>query len=253
MTRIAAAVLTVGFVTAAVATAQPDDAKAARALVDKAIQAHGGAENVAKYKASVTAFKGTFHGMGAAIPMTGEISVSGAERLKIDIEIDAGGQKFRFVSTVDGKKGWIKLGGEETKDMGKDELTEAVHNQHAAYVATLAPLVSGKGYTLAPAGELLVNDKAALGVKVSAKGRRDVTLYFDKATGLLARHDTVVKDEGSGREVAEETVSTDYKDVQGTKQATKFVVTRDGKLHMEGEATSHTLHEALDAGTFARP
>ncbi len=252
MTRIAAAVLTAGFVTAAVATAQPDDAKAARALVDKAIKAHGGAENVAKYKASVTGFKGTFHGMGAEIPMTGELSMFGAERAKADIEVEAGGQKFRVVNVVDGDKGWTKLG-DATKDLGKDELAEARETQHAGYVATLGPLVSGKGYTLATAGELLVNDKAALGVKVSAKGRRDVTLYFDKETGLLARYDSTVKDEGSGREVTEETTPSDYKDVQGTKQAVKFVVKRDGKLYMEGEATSHTLSESLDAGTFARP
>ncbi|MBN9521230.1 hypothetical protein J0H58_22370 [bacterium] len=252
MTRIAAAVLTAGFVTAAVATAQPDDAKAARALVDKAIKAHGGAENVAKFKASVTGFKGTFHGMGVAVPMTGEISIHAAERLKVDIEIEAGGQKFPFVSVVNKDKGWVKIAG-DVKEMGKDEVAEARENLHTGWVASLAPLVSGKGYTLATAGELLVDDKAALGVKVSAKGRRDVTLYFDKETGLLARYDSTVKDEGSGREVAEETTPGEYKDVQGTKQAAKFVVRRDGKLHMEGEATSHTLSEALDAGGFARP
>lgn len=251
MTRALFALLTAGLATTAL-PARPDDAQEARALVDRAIKAHGGAEAVGKFKASVVGFKGTFHGMGMEIPMTGEISTFGAENLKADVEVEAGGQKVRVVNVVAGDKGWNKLG-PDTKEMRKDEVAEAREQQHTGWVASLAPLVGGKGYALAPAGELLVNDKAALGVKVSAKGRRDVTLYFDKATGLLARFDATVKDEGSGREVTQETTTTDHKDVQGTKQMAKFRVTRDGKLYIEGEFTSHQLSESLDAGLFVRP
>ncbi len=250
MTRTRFAALTFAFV--AFAPARADDAAEARALVDKAIKAHGGAESVGKFKASVVTFMGTFHGMGMEIPMTGEISTDGPDRLKVDLEVEAGGQKFKVVNVVAGNKGWMKLGA-DVKDMGKDELAEARENQHAVWVATLAPLVAAKGYALAPAGELLVNDKAALGVRVSAKGRRDVTLYFDKTTGLVARYDTVVKDEGTGREVTQETIPSDYMDVQGTKQAGTFVVNRDGKLYLEGDATDVRLSESLDAGVFVKP
>ncbi len=252
MTRALFALLTAGLA-ATTLPARPDDATEARALVERAIKAHGGAEAVGKFKASVVGFKGTFHGMGEEIPMTGEVSTFGAENLKADVEVEAGGQKFRVVNVVAGDKGWNKIAA-DTKEMGKDEVAEAREQQHAGWVASLAPLVGGgAGYALAPAGELLVNDKAALGVKVSAKGRRDVTLYFDKATGLLARFDATVKDEGSGREVAQETVTVGYTDVQGTRQSAKFRVTRDGKLYLEGEATSHQLSESLDPGVFARP
>jgi hypothetical protein len=230
-----------------------DDAAAARAIVAKALKAHGGADTLAKYKAHVVTFKGTFHGMGAAIPMSGTISSEGADKIKADIDVEAGGQTFKVVNVVAGDKGWAKLPGMDTKDMSKDELDEGREQAHAGWVATLAPLAGGKGYTLAAAGEQLVNDKAAVGVRVSAKGRRDVTLYFDKATHLLVRYETVVKDEGSGREVTEETFQSEYKDVQGTKQATKFVTKRDGKLFLEGESTEHSLSESLGDGVFVKP
>jgi len=252
MTRTRLAVLAFGLALAATATARGDDAATARAILDKAIKAHGGAENVAKYKGAVVPFKGTFHGMGMKIPMSGTITSFGPDHVKADMEVEAGGQTFRVVNVLGGDKGWLKLGN-DVKDMGKDELAEAREQQHAGWVASLVPLVTPKGFTLTPAGELLVNDRPALGVKVAAKGRRDVTLYFDKTTWLLARHDSTVTDEGSGREVTQEVIPTDYKAVQGTKQSWKFVIRRDGKLFMEGEATDITLTETLDPSLFARP
>ena len=98
-----------------------------------------------------------------------------------------------------------------------------------------------------------VEKRAALGVKVSSKGHRDVDLYFDKETGLLVKTETRVKMDGSDVEVQEESFASEYKEVQGTKQAMKFTVKRDGKLFVEGEATELTLSEKLDASTFAKP
>ena len=92
-----------------------------------------------------------------------------------------------------------------------------------------------------------------MGVKVSSKGHRDVDLYFDKETGLLVKTEGRVKDDMSGQEVTEESFHSEYKEVQGTKQAHKFVVKRNGKLFMEGEATGVELSEKLDASTFAKP
>jgi hypothetical protein len=192
--------------------------------------------------------------MGMKVPMTGTVSTYGDDKLKADVEVEADGQKFRVVNVLAGDKGWTKLGPTDTKDMTKDEIAQGRNEQHAGYLASLTPLVgAAKGYTLATAGELLVNDKAALGVKVSAKGRRDVTLYFDKTTGMLVRFDQTVNDEGSGREVPQETYQSDYKDVQGTKQAYKFVVRRDSKLYLEGEASEITLTETLDSNLFVKP
>src|SRR5438105_2158612 len=89
-------------------TARAGDDAAARALVDKAVKAHGGAANLAKYLAVTGKLKGTFHGLGAAIPVTGEFAAQGADRNKFAIEGQVDGQKFILVQVLDGNRGWIK-------------------------------------------------------------------------------------------------------------------------------------------------
>ena len=244
-------VLAVAVVLSAAVTARADDADA-KAIVDKALRAHGGADTVAKFSATTTKFKGTVHSMGQALPFTGEIATQGADRVKVDVEAEAAGMKFRFVSVLSGDKGWIKAPGADTKEMDKDELAEAKEQAHAGWVASLVPL-TGKGLTLAKIGEVEIDKRPALGVKVSGKGRRDVDLYFDKETGLLVKAESRVKDEGSGQEVTQESFYADYKDVQGVKYAMKITVKRDGKPYVEGEVTDVEFAEKLDAGVFAKP
>ncbi|HVK10985.1 MAG TPA: hypothetical protein VM597_19610, partial [Gemmataceae bacterium] len=234
-----------------VLAAAPVRADDARAVVEKALKAHGGAETLAKFPAVTVGFKGTFHGMGQEIPMTGQVTSQGVDRIKMDMEIEAGGQKIRVVNVITKDAGWTKVA-DNLMELGKDQLAEGLAQAHAGYVATLVPL-KDKAYTLASTGEIKVNEKPAVGVKVSTKGQRDVTLYFDKESGLLVKSEHLVKDEGSGQEVQEETFYADYKEVQGTKQAMKFKVNRDGKLFMEGEATEYHLSEKLDDNTFAKP
>ena len=241
----------IGIALAGASSARAYDAEDAKAIIDKAIKAQGGREKLEKLQGHTVKFKGKFHGMGQAIDMAGEISTQGNDKIRMDIEVEAGGMKFRFVNVVNGDKGWIKMG-DDTKEMSKDEHTEALQQAYSGWVGTLTPL-AGKEFKLSTTGEMKINDKPALGVKVTSKGRRDVDLFFDKESGLLVKAETRVKMEGSDQEVTEESFASDYKDVQGTKQAMKFTVKRDGKLFVEGEATEILLAEKLDASLFTKP
>jgi hypothetical protein len=251
MSHVRHAVVALGFVLAVAVPARADDAADAKALVEKAVKAHGGQEKLDKFPAVTLAMKGKVHIMEMAIPFNGEIITQGGDKLKLDIEVEVGGQKLRIVNVFTGDKGWNKVG-DQTTEMDKDQLAEANAQAYAGWVTTLAPL-KGKEFKLATIGEVKVGDKPALGVKVSSKGHRDVDLYFDKATSMLVKTETRVKDEGSGQEVTEENFPSEYKEVQGVKHAMKFTVKRDGKLFLEGEATDCTLSEKLDAGVFVKP
>jgi hypothetical protein len=238
-----------GFLLAATALARPGD-DAARALVDKAVKAHGGAANLAKYSAVTGKLKGTFHGLGAAIPVTGEFAAQGADRNKFSIEGEVDGQKFILVQVLNGDRGWVKTD-DGTEELSKEDLAEAKEEAYADWVATLAPL-QDKKFRLAPVGEIAIAKRPALGVTVSRKGRRDVNLFFDKETGLLVKIESRVKDD-NGQEVTEETFLSDYKNVQGTKQAMKSTIRRDGNLYLECELTACELAERLDTNVFAKP
>ena len=251
MARFRYAVLTFGFVLAVAAPVRADDEADARKILEKAVKAHGGQEKLDKLPGGTVKFKGTFYGTGEGIPMTGEVSAQGADKQRIDMQIEAGGMKIPVAFVLAGDKGWSKLG-DDVKEFDKDELAEAKEQAYAAWVETLAPL-KDKQFQFATIGETKVEKRPALGVKVSSKGHRDVELYFDKETGLLVKYEHRVKDEMSGQEVAEESFPSEYKEVQGTKQAMKFMVKRNGKLFMEGEASEVKLYEKLDASLFTKP
>ena len=76
--------------------------------------------------------------------------------------------------------------------------------------------------------------------------------FFDKETDARQDRDPS-QGRRSGQEVSEESFPSEYKEVQGTKQAMKFTIKRDGKLFMEGEASEIQLSEKLDASLFAKP
>ena len=76
------------------------------------------------------------------------------------------------------------------RTMGVDDLARqplrllSGGQQQRIYLSQVLPLTD-KTYPLTGAGEAKVNDRPAVGVKVTARGHRDVTLYFDKESGLL--------------------------------------------------------------------
>lgn len=227
-----------------------DDDASTRVLVDKAIAAHGGAANLAKWQAITAKLKGTFHGTGVAIPYSGEIALQGPSQRKLDIEASLGGQTVRMSRVLNGGKGWVKFN-DATKELAAHEIAEAKEEARSDWVAAFLPL-KNKEFALAVVGEVEIDKRPALGIKASSKDLRDIDLYFDKEAGLLVKAETRVKDD-DGQEVAEETFFSDYKEVQGTRQATKFVVKRDGKLYLEGEVSDYQLTEKLDDGVFAKP
>jgi hypothetical protein len=226
------------------------DAEAARSLVDKAIRAHGGEAALSKWPASAGRLKGTFHGFGDAVPFTGEFAAEGSDRSMTTVNARIGGDTLRLVQILNRDKGWTRTN-DTTETMDKEELAEVQEEAYAAWVATLVPL-KDKAVTLTRIGEVTIDRRPASGIRVARKGRREVNLYFDNKTGLLVKMARRMQDE-LGEEVTEETFMSDYKDVQGTKQAHKLTIKRDGQPYMESQITEVRLAERLDDSVFAKP
>ena len=86
------------------------------------------------------------------------------------------------------------------------------------------------------------------------KDHRDVNLFFDKESGLLIKVETKIKDfMAGGQEVTEETIRSDFKEIDGRKVPMKFVINHDGKLYVDGEATEFKFHDKLEDNVFAKP
>ena len=244
MRRVIAMVSMVALVMTIGSRVRAEEKGDARATIDRAIKATGGEEKIKKFRAMTWKEKGTFYGMGDGVAYTGIYSHQYPNQFRMEIE-------NVFVIVVNGDKGWSQMGG-NTTEMTKDQLAEQKENMYADSVARLTPL-SDKAYKLAALPEIKVNGRAAVGVKVSHKGHRDVKLYFDGESGLLVQREQTVKDDQSGKEVTQVATFSDFKAVEGIKVPTKTVIMRDGKKFVEAEEHDVKLLEKLDDSTFDKP
>ena len=238
-----------GALLAVTGSARADDAKA-KEIIAKAIEAHGGEAEMKKLESTSTKMKGTVHVMGMEIAFSGDTASQGFDRTRIDLEIEVMNMKIRVTNIFNKDKGWAKIN-DDVKEMDKDQIAEATEQAHAASVARLVGL-KDKAYTLSVVGDDKVNNTPVTVVRVERKGKRDVTLSFDKKTYLLLKTETRVKDEQSGQEVTEEGFYLEYND-KGLRQPKKMSVKRDGKIFVEAEVLElHTDVKFAD-NSFDKP
>jgi hypothetical protein len=96
-----------------------------------------------------------------------------------------------------------------------------------------------------------VSDKPAVGVRVSAKGHKDISLFFDKESGLLVKTQKRTKE--AGVEVDEENFYSDFKEIDGVKLPMTLKILHDGKKFLDAKVTEAKLLEKLDDDVFAKP
>jgi hypothetical protein len=230
-------------------SARADNAADAKALVDKATKAHGGADNIGKVKAAIMTAKGKYYGMGdQGVDFTLRVAFQAPDKQRLIVE----GQGFKVTQVFNKDKGWIALN-DNVIEYDKDALEEAKESVHATSITQLNPAVL-KDAKLETIGEVKVNDKPALGVRVESKGYRPVTLYFDKETNLLVKSERRAKDvQAGGSEFNEETYYREWKEVNGVKRAHKIQINRDDKKYVESETTEFKVVDKLDDAEFAKP
>jgi hypothetical protein len=223
----------------------------ARAVVEKAMQAAGGAEKLARHRAGTWEGRGTYHGFGG-VRFTIEGARQGEDQVAMKTVSASPGGAFTRVLVVNRDRGWLVMNG-QTRELDKEALAEEKERLYGNWVATLLPLADGK-FRLTHLGESKAGDRAVVGVEVISDGHRPVRLFFDRETGLLAKKETRAKaPQGTGEDVTEEVVFSDYRPADGVKHASKVKVFVGGKLTAETEITAHRPAKELDDKHFARP
>jgi hypothetical protein len=221
-------------------------------ILAKAIKAHGGEEYINKHKASQMKTKGKINipGLGE-VEFTQEVSTMLPDKFRESFEMTIAGQAINVLSIVNGEKILLEVNGKEMEvpDQAKDALKDA---GVVMEIGRLVPL-KGKKYELSLIGEDKVEGKKVVGLRVSAKNQKDVSVYFDKETGLMAKLEYRGSEPGTGKEVNEERIVLEYaKNKDGVPQAKKIVVKHDGKQFLEAEITELTVLEKLDDSVFKK-
>jgi hypothetical protein len=220
-----------------------------RAVVERAIAAHGGAERLTAARAGQTHTRGTIH-LGGGMAFTAESWTQLPGRLKNVMQLNAPGGNYVQTQILDGDRGWLHANG-RTQELDARAVAELKENLHAERVAGLVPLREA-GYELTPLPAAVVNGRPAAGVKVACAGHRDVALYFDKPSGLLVRTVGRVLD-ATGREVTQEKTCSGFKEMDGLLRPTRVAVVRDGKPYLDLEVLEHKTVDRFPDGVFAPP
>jgi hypothetical protein len=170
--------------------APPRRDEAPRALIRRAIRA-AGLEVAGERYAVRRKFKMQSGSLGPSIKVeaTGVLSQqAGGEVGRVDLDMKFPGlTNNKMVIVSNGKKSWRSYG-TQVQDLTEAELKENTRQAHQERVAALVGLLTDRRFTFTPLGESKVDRRPALGVKVSCKDRPDVSLYFDRRSGLLVKH-----------------------------------------------------------------
>lgn len=220
------------------------DAKDARPIVEKAIQATGGVENLKKHQASTFKEKGTYYGMGEGVPYTASYAMQWPDKFRMEVT-------GVFAMVLNGDKGWIKMG-DQTREMSKEEVAQHQDGYKAGWIASLLPL-QDKAFKLTLLGATEVEKQPAVGVQVKRPNYPEVKLYFDNKSGLLVKSEFEAYAQELKKRIHQEMYFQDYKLVEGIQTPTHMILKREGKVFVDAHVSDYKAHSQLDPKLFSMP
>jgi hypothetical protein len=233
-----------------VAAGRADDQPDAKVLLDKAIKAEGGEAKLAKLstasvKAKIIASRG-----GQEITVDIDGVWQGMNQYRADADVQDGGKNFRGVFVFNAEKAWFKKD-DNAKDAppGVGTLIQSIC--YAGRMPQLLPALRDKAYRLAPLGEVKVGTQATVGLSISHKDRKDVSLFFDKESGLPLKSEVRLTDP-KGKEITVEVLYSDFKDFDGVKLCSKVSI-KVGDMDLNMELSELKGADKVDASQFERP
>lgn len=225
--------------------AQAPNAPTAESILDKYIQALGGAQRLAALTSYTATGKSVGYGPESAEDRPVEIYAKAPNLLSTVIRTANG----NITKTLDGRNVWIAAPLRQpvpVMALGGKELDATKVDGVLAFPGQIKQALT-KWRTGFPG---VANDKDVNVVQGETADGAVVTLYFDMQTGLLERHMRFT-DSPVGPLVTQVDYS-DYRDVAGVKMPYKFTVTwLDGREQFE--LTQIRPNVAVDAARFARP
>lgn len=231
---IAAAVVVLG----GSARLPADDA--ARALLNRAISAAGGAANLQRHR--VLAWHGTssINVSGRTVRIEGDWRIEPPDRAHIEtFDVEKGPASTRSLF-IDGDKGWTTKDG---KSLVLPQLFVGNEREqfYLYWLVRLVPMLD-KEFRLTTAEP---DEQRRAGFRVEREGRRDATLYFTP-DARLSRIVTTVTDPTSGADLPQELRFTGEIAADGIRWPRRIQVIQKGMTFFDLELSSLQTLEKLD-------
>jgi hypothetical protein len=236
-------------VAVAVATAGPSaaDDKDAKAIVQRAIAAHGGAEALEKTLKCKRTDKGKLAVVDKEEPFVSEVTRSLPDKVRLQVKL---GKTLRTTIVLDGETGWQADNGGPAAKMLAARTREVREEAFLWYVTTLVPLLKPE-FTLSTLPESKVGAESVVGVRVEHKGHADTKLYFSKRNGLLLSAERRVTE--AGLPMDKEYLYEGHRNFGGAMLPTKEVEKHNKRKWTELSISDYSFPTKFDAATFAKP
>lgn len=236
-----------------VARSQGDeDAKAAKATLERAITALGGAKALDKHPAWTGKSKGEIAFNEQTSPASNEWTVQGLESARWATEVTINQNTAKILLVLGGDKAWISGGGQPGSPLNKDQARAFRQGMTGLRLAeTLIPL-TGKEYALSALGELKVNDKPTVGIQVKRKGLPTLDLFFDKKSHEPVKAEMRIVEQGE-QEAVYSAYFADYKKFDGRLHFTRLTIKRDDKTVVKMERSEIKGLDKQPEETFRKP
>jgi outer membrane lipoprotein-sorting protein len=210
--------------------AHGDDQVAVKELLDKVTNAYGGPDQTAKLKAIAIKGKVTASEGGMDITFAFDASIQGLDTFKMDAEVTAGGQTQRIVMVINGNKGWAYNAAQNKTEEAPKEAVPMVRQFLSALRGPGNPQdLLDKDISLSHGGENKVNDTETAILRVQRKDFSEITMYFDKKTGLPLKSETKVKQPTGNEERTYEFHYSEFKNVGGVQHPHRVKIVQEGK------------------------
>jgi len=249
-----------------VAAPAKDEQSEAEAILDNAIKAVGGPDKLTKLTSFVVKLnrKPTARPGVGGVETTLEVSYEYPDRKRSETTRDIGGTKTISLQVVNGDKAWLSSRG-AVRELNAEQVKQLRSNLFAEFPVRQLPLYKGKGYKLTMLGESKVDEKKVVGIKVTAEGKADQKLYFDKETGLLLKQEYELPRFTPSRagvpggadapnpSITVEVFYEDYMESGGIRYPTKTRRIQGGRTTIEDEIAEFKVVDKFDEKTFAKP
>jgi hypothetical protein len=225
----------------------------ARTALEKAIQAHGGADKLERTKRG--RLKASVNGrrFGGVLQWAWEETFDLPRRYRQIAEGTVGGRAFFADRVLDGTRGWIRLGRSPATNF-EVEKPDPLESHWHAILAQLLLFERDKDTELKWLGEQMKDDRRLVVISAhSPRARAD--LYFDRTTGLLARAVQPLPNlmAGKGKAVIiGESVYDDYKNIQGIQYPMHSKATNPDST-LDIKIASIEFLDKIDDLAFAKP
>jgi len=178
-------------------------------VIDQAIKARGGQEQLGQIKAFQAKTKGHIYVLDSALPFTATIHSQLPDQYKHLMDYVRNGQVMKQIQVYSGGKGWIHVN-DEPQELDEQLLEALLRGRYAERLNNPA-LLKDKNYQLSFLGDSKLEDHDVVGVQVATAKKPPVKLFFDKSTGLLLKTEHRQMDPRSREEITQETFYSDYR------------------------------------------